>query len=359
MSGAIARRDFAPDDVAFVSHTRAIKRNASVRLGVPSYTLQELLAIGGFPKGKPKPKFVIWDECHHSAGETWGTVLDMAKDAWVLGLTGTPQRYDGKALDRFGAMVVAAHYSELLMAGTLVPWRILHPQTFKLNGEPDPAAAYHRYGENRMALFYCRDIPQAEEVTKNLREMGYAAGEWHSRSKDRDTTLEAFEKRRIQCLVTVDALTEGFDVPDSSCVVLARKCVHVSTYLQATGRGGRSKAGKTYSLLLDLVGAYDRHGSPTEDRVYTITGNGIQRTALAQVNWQYDKKLRERRERERGDLVPYDAELVVAYDWSAPTKSDKRKQLGWLREFAGRRGWGKEVAEAAFQQLFGREDDLS
>lgn len=355
MAKRIATRDWAPDDVAFVSHTRAIKRNAAVRVGVASYTVQELLSSGGFPRGK-RPKFIIWDECHHSAGDKWGTVLDMAKGAWVLGLTATPQRFDGKALDRFDHMVVAAHYSELLMAGTIVPWRVLEPGVYKRDGEPDPVQAYMRFGQGTKAIFYCKSIAQADDCAPRLRELGVKAEAWHSHSAHRDEILSAFERGALRCIVTVDALSEGFDVPDSNCVVLASKCLHVGTYLQKTGRGGRRKAGKTHSLLLDLSGANARHGSPTEDRVYSIKGSGIQRSPTPPIVWDYDRKVLDQRERQRKDLDPYDADLVVAYDWQAPSKQDKRRQLGWLREFAGRRGWGEDVAKAAFEQLFGREE---
>ena len=105
-----------------ITHTHGLVRNFHERLGIDTYTVQQLLWRGGIP-GAP-PDCVIWDECHHAGGERWGTVLDMApKKAVILGLTGTPQRSDGKPLDRFDEMEVAAHYSELLMAGTIVPYR--------------------------------------------------------------------------------------------------------------------------------------------------------------------------------------------------------------------------------------------
>ncbi len=338
---------------ACVVHTLALQRNALTRL-CETYTVQHILAAGGFPKGKV-PDFLIWDECHHSAGEVWGSILDMVpKSTRVLGLTGTPQRSDGRALDRFDTMVVAAHYSELLMSGTIVPYRCLHPKAFRDDADPDPALAYQRYGEGKKAIFYCKSVAQADDVTKSLKGIGAA---WHSEIawKDRDKTLKQFERNELRCLVTVDALTEGVDVPDASCIVLASKCHNVSSYLQKTGRGGRSKRGKPEALLIDLSGAHLRHGPPTIDREYSITGSGIMRKhGAGGHSWVY-----ERGPREPKDLGAYDAELVVGYDWRAPSRKDKRRQLGWLRELAGRRGWSKEVAEQAFAQLFGAEEDVA
>lgn len=335
-----------------VTHTHGLVRNFKERLGIDTFTVQELLWKGGIPG--PRPDCVIWDECHHSGGERWGTVLDMSpKNALILGLTGTPQRSDGKALDRFDEMEVAAHYSELLMAGTIVPYRCLYPKEFREDAIPDPALAYRKYGENKKAIFYCRSIEQANEVAKDL---GRQAVVWHSelpwRGKEgREVNLKRFEQNEIKCLVTVDALAEGVDIPDSECIVLAASCHNVMTYLQKTGRGGRSAPGKSHALLLDLSGAHLRHGPPTEDREYSITGTGIARKGGAGGggnDWYY-----ERGPRDPKDLGSFDAELVVGYDWRAPTPEDKRKSLGWLVECAGRRGWTKDVAETVFKTLFG------
>jgi superfamily II DNA or RNA helicase len=343
------------DRVVCLTHTIGLVDNFKTRTGIDTYTVQECLSKGGIP-GK-KPDCVIWDECHHSGAEGWGSVLDMApKSAYLLGLTGTPQRSDGKALDRFDDMVVAAHYSELLMAGTIVPYRCLHPKEFHADSEPDPALAYKNYGEGKKAIFYCRSIEQANDVQRALGAKKAAV--WHSgipwKGKEgRGVQLQRFKDGELQCLVTVDALSEGVDIPDSEVVVLAVPCHNVSTYLQKTGRGGRSAPGKTHATLLDLSGAHLRHGPPTEDREYSINGTGIERM-LQQGGgkgngWGYSDR-GERQQVERGS---YDAELVVGYDWRAPSPEDKRKTLGWLVQAAGRRGWGREHAEMAFATLFG------
>jgi superfamily II DNA or RNA helicase len=333
-----------------ITHTLGLVRNFQERLGIDTFTVQECSFRGGIPG--PKPDCVIWDECHHSGASTWGAVLDLApKKALVLGLTGTPQRSDGKPLERFDEMEVAAHYSELLMAGTIVPYRCLYPKEFRDDAIPDPALAYANYGEDKKAIFYCRSIEQANTVAQDL---GKTAAVWHSQlpwnGKDgRRSNLERFEKNEIRQLVTVDALAEGVDIPDSECIVLASSCHNVGTYLQKTGRGGRASNGKTHALLLDLSGAHLRHGPPTEDREYSIHGTGIARKHGAGGNgWYY-----ERGPREPADLGSFDAELVVGYDWRAPGPEDKRKSLGWLIECAGRRGWTRDVAEQVFTTLFG------
>jgi hypothetical protein len=103
--------------------------------------------------------------------------------------------------------------------------------------------------------------------------------------------------------------------------------------------------------LLDLTGASFRHGPPTIDREYSIRGTGISRRGgQSGADWY-----NERGPRTPPDLGSYDAELECTYDFLAPTAHDKRRHLGWLIQQAGRRGWGKDVAVAAFATLFGSE----
>ena len=48
-------------------------------------------------------RFVIVDECHHAPAATWSAVLDHFRSRFILGLSATPYRLDGKGLaDRFG-----------------------------------------------------------------------------------------------------------------------------------------------------------------------------------------------------------------------------------------------------------------
>lgn len=347
MAADIAKRDF--NRPVCVSHTRALKRNAVTRL-CESFTIQEVLAAGKIPGSKPAD-LVIWDECHHSAAETWGSILDYApKKAKILGLTATPQRSDGKGLDRFDDIVVAATYTELLMAGTIVPFRVLYPEEFKESAQPDAAHAYLKYGEQKKAIFYCRDTEHANQVALDLQRQKVKCESWHSKSgtwKHRDAVLTAFETNQLQALITVDALTEGVDVPDSECIVLGAKCMHPGTYLQKTGRGGRQSPGKVECLLLDLVGASLRHGPPTEDRQYTIDGSGIKRKGQSR-DWYYEGGTREEK-----DVEAYDARLIEGYNWRAPTDEQKRRNLGYLVSYAGRAGWPEDAAVAMFRTVFG------
>lgn len=323
-----------------VVHTRALLKQAQRRLG-RAHTIQQLLK-SGLPAGARAPELVIWDECHHSASDEWRKLRALFPRAALLGLTATPQRADGRGLEVFDRMVVAAQYSDLVAMGALVSCRVFVPDK-KIDGaEPDPVNAYRRYARDTRVLFFVRSIEQADAMAARLGQ-GFAAWHhgvaWGKRAK----ALAAFGDRKLRGLVTVEALTEGFDVPSVETIVLGRTCEHVGTFLQIVGRGLRAAPGKSDLLLLDLSGASLRHGSPVADRVYTIAGGGISDAIPRDA--QRDPAARETR-------TEYPARLVEVLDWSRATTAQKEKYQADLARLARARGFPPAAAEEAAKRLF-------
>jgi DNA repair protein RadD len=324
-----------------VVHTRALLKQAQQRLG-RAHTIQQLLRCGT-PAGMRDPDLVIWDECHHSASDEWSKLAQMFPRARLLGLTATPQRGDGRALDAFDRMVVAAQYSELIAMGALVSCRVFVPDKKVDGSDPDPVNAYRRYAKGTRVLFFVRSIEQADAVATRLGQ-GFAAWHhgiaWGKRAK----ALAAFGDRKLRGLVTVEALTEGFDVPSVETIVLGRACEQVGTFLQIVGRGLRAAPGKSDLLLLDLSGASLRHGSPVADRVYTIDGSGISDVILRDA---------QREPAEPETRSEYSARLIEVFDWSRATAAQKEKYQADLHRLARARGFEPAAAEEAVRTIFG------
>ena len=60
-------------------------------------------------KHLPEGDLVIVDEAHHSAAGTWQKLLELYPEAYVLGVTATPCRNDGRGLkNSFDSLVVGA-----------------------------------------------------------------------------------------------------------------------------------------------------------------------------------------------------------------------------------------------------------
>jgi superfamily II DNA or RNA helicase len=90
----------------------------------------------------------------------------------------------------------------------------------------------------------------------------------------RDNVLARFKVGTIQVIVNCMIFTEGVDVPDIGCVVLARPTKSLVMYMQMVGRGMRAVAGKTDCILLDHAGAVHEHGFPDEITEWELSTSG-------------------------------------------------------------------------------------
>jgi superfamily II DNA or RNA helicase len=204
----------------------------------------------------------------------------LPRDVRIVGCTATPERADGTPLgDIFQALVTTASYSTLLAGGWLAPARVV--PTIGM----DPAAAYLAHGQRRPGILFAPTIAECRTAVATLRARGVRAACLDSSVPDgvRAALVAAYDAGGIDLLASPFALAEGFDSPRASVCVLARTCVHSGTYLQIANRVTRPHVSKTAAspaLLLDCTGAAERHGHPTEDRVYSLAGgagSGIRR----------------------------------------------------------------------------------
>ena len=85
-------------------------------------------------------------------------------------------------------------------------------------------------------------------------------------------------------LVNVVVATEGFDLPDASCIVIARPTMSLALYLQMVGRGLRPKDSGD-CLILDLAANSEKHGLPEAQRKWSLEPRGIESPGEASVVW--------------------------------------------------------------------------
>ena len=93
-------------------------------------------------------------------------------------------------------------------------------------------------------------------------------GDTHS--IERAETIGKFDQGDLQVLVNIAVATEGFDLPDASCVVIARPTESLALYLQMVGRGLRPKPDGGNCVILDLAGNSLKHGLPEDERKWTL-----------------------------------------------------------------------------------------
>jgi len=252
--------------------------------GVNAYAAVQCCSIQALTRRREAPEgtLIIADEAHHLAeGNGWTdlTRTYLTAGARIVGLTATPARADDQALHGFDALVLAAQIGELQALGHLVPLRLKRPTSFL---RPDriaqkPVDAFYEHANARSTVVFAPHVKAAEQYVYEFRGLGVSCEMVTGKTPadKRARMLGHFNTGDIRVLVNVGVLTEGWDSPICSCIILARGCGSQALYMQMTGRALRPYAGKSDALLIDLRGVSWLLGRPDQDRDYSLEGKGI------------------------------------------------------------------------------------
>ena len=124
-------------------------------------------------------------------------------------------------------------------------------------------------------IAFTPSVANAESLVRNLRGHGITSvvvcGE--TPKPEREALIADFRAGRVQCLVTVLALSTGFDVPDVDCILWCRPTKSLVLYVQGMGRGVRISLGKVDCLVLDFTDTVARLGP-----VDTVKGRAAKKT---------------------------------------------------------------------------------
>jgi superfamily II DNA or RNA helicase len=253
-----------------VDQTRARLPHCNVR------SIQGLMSSGE----RPDCDVIAWDECHHAVTREWSTFMQAYPKTPAFGLTATPERGDGTALGNvFTSLVVVAQPRELIADGFLVPAEIWWPGKKMRSGQiVEPIDPWLEQARGLRTIVYGSNVEHAYDLAARWRMAGARARcvEGNMAAADRREIIAAFREGQLDVLTNCQVLTEGFDVPETECIVLACGCSFVGSYLQKVGRGMRPSPGKTRCLVLDMKGATKELGiMPHSDREYSLEGRAI------------------------------------------------------------------------------------
>lgn len=232
---------------------------------------------------------VIVDEAHHALASTWADVLDRMTCP-VLGFSATPCRLDGRPLGhQFDHLITGPTVSELITGRALSDFRYLAlPPVFdpkgvrKVGGDYSKAATaeqidrrcadvvttWRKHASDRRTIVFVPSVKVAEHL---VDEFGGVAAlvEAKMPRQERASVLDRFASGALQVLISVDLVSEGFDVPACDCVLLARPTDSLVVFLQQVGRGLRPS--DRPALILDCVGNVHRHGLPDAERAWSLS----------------------------------------------------------------------------------------
>lgn len=242
----------------------------------------------------PPPDVIIFDEGHHAAANTWKKITERYPQAWVIGLTATPSRLDGKPLGKiYDDLIVGISTADLIKQGHLSGFKMFTVQGADLRqlrtkrGEFDMQDAsdqlmrravygdvidtYKEHAYGLQAICFCTTIAHSEAMADEFTRAGIDAVHFDGNTpkKQREEIVRRFKNNEIQILCNVDLIGEGFDMPACDCVIQLRPTQSLTIYLQQTGRALRPRDGKV-AVILDHVGNLERHGWPQEERQWSL-----------------------------------------------------------------------------------------
>ena len=236
---------------------------------------------------------VVIDECHTTCWyRTFDRVKESYPNAFYVGLTASPWRtksteYMGQ---HFNGIVKAPSVAQLINAGYLAP-----PRYFGFGGLLDLAEIdngndgefnekqvqracmkagfneriikeYQKFAQERTGIIFCAGVEQSRLITKLFNEANISCEhiEADTNSDERAAICKRLQLGETRVLSSVGTLTEGFDEPRVSCVVLARPTRSRALLFQMAGRGLRISLGKKDCLMLDFGENFTRLGFLTD-----------------------------------------------------------------------------------------------
>lgn len=227
--------------------------------------------------------YIVIDEFHHAAAATYRKVLGHFEPRFLLGLTATPERLDGRSLlDLCGdnlvfrrdlvhgitrKLLVPFRYFGIKDEADYehIPWRSGRFDATELTAavatEARAAQALREYDKRatagaRRTLCFCASVAHADFMAEFFRRHGKRAAAVHSEpgSAPRTQSLRDLKDGSLEILCAVDVFNEGLDVPDINTVLMLRPTESPVIFLQQLGRGLRNAAGKSELVVVDFIG---------------------------------------------------------------------------------------------------------
>lgn len=234
--------------------------------------------------------YLVIDEFHHAVNDQYKRIVEYFKPQFLLGLTATPERMDGRNIFEICDYNVPYEISlkDAINKGMLVPFHYygIYDDTdyaglHVVRGKYDEKELneryignvhrhdliykyYNKYGSKR-ALGFCCSRAHAEEMARefckrdvpSVAVYSNAIGEF---SEERSTAIEKLKKGEIKVIFSVDMFNEGVDITSVDMVLFLRPTESPIVFLQQLGRGLRKSKGKEYLNVLDFIGNYEKAG---------------------------------------------------------------------------------------------------
>lgn len=271
-----------------------------VRAGVqedPSARVQVASVQTAARRDLPHFDVIVVDEAHHSPAPSYQAILLNYPEAQIVGFTATPT-YGGvagtlgdifaehytaiepeAAVERgylapvTGYVYAAPSLSEVKKNGTDYEARQLGAAMSKRHIVGDIVGRWKAHARGVPTMLFAATVAQSKKMVRAFRKAGVRAEhlDAHTRPEDRAMLLHRFRAGTFPVLCNVGLFTEGTDIEQVKCVILARPTYSLGLYLQMQGRGRRPFKGRVCRIH-DHGGLIAHHNGPDVPRDWTLGG---------------------------------------------------------------------------------------
>ena len=240
------------------------------------------------------------DEAHHALSKSYQQILKNYENKVIIGVTATPVLSSGIGMGTFfQAIICPVSVQGLVDDGYLVPSVCYGPSTPDLSKVKIVMGDYHKtelnkvmnqpkligdvvqnwlkLAENRQTMVFAVKVNHSKALCLEFQRMGISAEhlDAHDEDETRSEVLYRFRSGDTKVLCNVGLYTEGTDIPEIECIVLARPTKSLGFHLQMVGRGARPSPGKKDFMILDHGGNIERLGFYEEDIEWSLDGKGL------------------------------------------------------------------------------------
>ncbi|KAL5116149.1 putative ATP-dependent helicase IRC3 [Pleosporales sp. CAS-2024a] len=239
-------------------------------------------------------KLILVDEAHHIVSPSYLSALEHfglrhatnwteASTPALVGVSATFSRFDGRALGSvidhivyhrdYIDMIEENWLSDVIFTTVEINTDLTKVST-TANGDFQTAALSNAINtddtnelilqawatkakDRKSTLIFCVDLSHVTNLTARFRASGidaqYVTGD--TPTKIRSARIDAFRNNEFPVLLNCGVFTEGTDIPNIDCVLLARPTKSRNLLVQMIGRGMRLHKDKDNCHIIDMVAA--------------------------------------------------------------------------------------------------------
>ncbi len=229
--------------------------------------------------------YIVVDEFHHAAANSYQKLLSQFKPKLLLGLTATPERMDKKRiLDYFDDIIASEmRLTEAINRKLLAPFQyfcvsdnvdlsrlkwgrkgydtkelenVYTSNKIRSNQIVNSIFKYVTDIDQVKGLGFCVSVGHAKYMSNFFNEAGIPSAALHgeSKSKSRIDIKDKLVTGKIKFIFVVDIYNEGVDIPEVNTILFLRPTESLTVFLQQLGRGLRLSEGKECLTVLDFIG---------------------------------------------------------------------------------------------------------